>query len=426
MIKFFRLLRQRLLTENKFSKYLLYAAGEILLVVFGILIALQINNKNEEHIQAKELDGLMKSISSAIESDIKYLQLIRTARENIGVRVDSIFNTYINSKKENLGFIDYAFISMTYDNLTNVIYYQPNLGAFQSLKNSIYLSKLQGTDIELLLNTFYTSADRIQKVEEENNQLIKNDYQALTTKFRNNDIGLLLRSWDYMGDGEIEERFLELLNDANSLALLANGFREWGITGLYDQQILFGEKYIEMIDKGEMEFDEQTKIDFSGTFYSYSEIDILNLLVKGKVPAGFGILYAQSGNEYYEGERPENDYRVLIYPENMFDWGSPYFTINALNGRVTEMDFSKYESVILEMKGAKGGEKFALMMKDKYDLHDGTESRVNITVTNKWETYEVPIAQFETADKRIIETPLGFVFLGSEGLTIHVRSIQFK
>lgn len=47
MIKFFRKIRQRLLTENKFSKYLLYAIGEIILVVIGILIAININNTNE-------------------------------------------------------------------------------------------------------------------------------------------------------------------------------------------------------------------------------------------------------------------------------------------------------------------------------------------------------------------------------------------
>mgnify|MGYP001591841413 CR=1 FL=1 len=48
MIKFFRRIRQGLLSENKFSKYLLYAIGEIILVVIGILIALQINNWNEK------------------------------------------------------------------------------------------------------------------------------------------------------------------------------------------------------------------------------------------------------------------------------------------------------------------------------------------------------------------------------------------
>ena len=53
MIKFFRKIRQRLLTENKFSKYLLYAIGEILLVFIGIMIALHVNNKNQEHWREK-------------------------------------------------------------------------------------------------------------------------------------------------------------------------------------------------------------------------------------------------------------------------------------------------------------------------------------------------------------------------------------
>lgn len=54
MIKFFRKIRQRLITENKFSKYLLYAIGEIILVVIGILIALQINNWNINRINSNE------------------------------------------------------------------------------------------------------------------------------------------------------------------------------------------------------------------------------------------------------------------------------------------------------------------------------------------------------------------------------------
>jgi hypothetical protein len=225
---------------------------------------------------------------------------------------------------------------------------------------------------------------------------------------------------------EPQEKFLEILNDENTIALLAKGFEETNMSRLYEQQILFGEKFIEMVNKGEVNIDEETKIDFTGTLFTYAEVDFLNLLVNGKVPSGFALIYAQSGNEYFDGVKFEDDYTVLTYPENIFAWGSPYFSIEALNGRVTEMDFTKYKNVILEMKGETGGEEFSLMMKDKYDLHDGTESRVTIKLKDTWETYKVPIDQFETADKKIIETPLGFVFLGSKGITIHVRSIQFK
>jgi len=68
MIKFFRRIRKRLLTENKFSKYLLYAIGEIVLVVIGILIALQFNNRNE---QRKNLEVLTEAIK-AMEDELAY------------------------------------------------------------------------------------------------------------------------------------------------------------------------------------------------------------------------------------------------------------------------------------------------------------------------------------------------------------------
>ena len=59
MIKFFRKIRQNLLSEGKTGKYLKYAIGEIILVVIGILIALQINNWNEkEKLKTEELKFL--------------------------------------------------------------------------------------------------------------------------------------------------------------------------------------------------------------------------------------------------------------------------------------------------------------------------------------------------------------------------------
>ena len=64
MIKFFSKIRQRLLTENKFSKYLLYAIGEIALVMIGILLALQVNNWNEEKKQLQIANSYLKNLHS--------------------------------------------------------------------------------------------------------------------------------------------------------------------------------------------------------------------------------------------------------------------------------------------------------------------------------------------------------------------------
>ncbi|MCO5726027.1 DUF6090 family protein [Robiginitalea marina] len=67
MFRFFRQLRQRLLTENRFRNYFLYALGEIFLVVIGILIALQINTWNESR---KEQGNLMK-VYAQIQQDLQ-------------------------------------------------------------------------------------------------------------------------------------------------------------------------------------------------------------------------------------------------------------------------------------------------------------------------------------------------------------------
>ncbi len=58
-----------MLTENKFSKYLLYAIGEIILVVIGILIALQVNNLNEERKLSLQLDKINQNLIQEFEAN---------------------------------------------------------------------------------------------------------------------------------------------------------------------------------------------------------------------------------------------------------------------------------------------------------------------------------------------------------------------
>ena len=75
MIKFFRKIRQNLLTEGKTGKYFKYAIGEIALVVIGILIALQINNWNEFRKERIVESNILKEILVNLDTDIKSLDL---------------------------------------------------------------------------------------------------------------------------------------------------------------------------------------------------------------------------------------------------------------------------------------------------------------------------------------------------------------
>ena len=84
MIKFFRKIRQKLISENRFSKYLIYAIGEIVLVVIGILIALQINNWNEDRKDKIAELNILQEIKGSISTDIQQLKLrIELAKNDI-------------------------------------------------------------------------------------------------------------------------------------------------------------------------------------------------------------------------------------------------------------------------------------------------------------------------------------------------------
>lgn len=71
MLRFFRKIRQSLLQSGQTAKYLKYAIGEIVLVVIGILIALQINNWNENRILERKELTLLREMQSNIQEDLQ-------------------------------------------------------------------------------------------------------------------------------------------------------------------------------------------------------------------------------------------------------------------------------------------------------------------------------------------------------------------
>ena len=75
MIKFFRRIRQNLLNDNKISKYLVYAIGEIILVVIGILIAIQLNDFNEDRKERKKELSFLQKLKDDINLDVQELTL---------------------------------------------------------------------------------------------------------------------------------------------------------------------------------------------------------------------------------------------------------------------------------------------------------------------------------------------------------------
>jgi|GEM_PF-689158 hypothetical protein len=75
MLKFFRTIRKKLIEQENMRKYIWYALGEILLVMIGILLALQVNNWNEQRRLSKELDSFASAMIHDLENDITALDI---------------------------------------------------------------------------------------------------------------------------------------------------------------------------------------------------------------------------------------------------------------------------------------------------------------------------------------------------------------
>lgn len=156
MIKFFRKIRQKMLAENKFSKYLLYAIGEIILVVIGILIAIQLNDLNENRKEHNKELSFLKKLQEDINFDIRYL-----------TKQDTILGFFQSTQEEGLELFLKA----------------------KSVKDILTIDSLfiyQWNNIEINRKTYdemlNTSGIYIIKNKELLNQL--NDYYALIEKYQ--------------------------------------------------------------------------------------------------------------------------------------------------------------------------------------------------------------------------------------------------
>lgn len=107
MIKFFRKIRQNLLSENKFSKYLLYAIGEIVLVIIGILVALTLNNGSEQKKSETKVLIVFEELLEELESDIKSIKeagLFYAQKDSLSFLV---INTNLKKEEYQNNFISY-------------------------------------------------------------------------------------------------------------------------------------------------------------------------------------------------------------------------------------------------------------------------------------------------------------------------------
>ena len=193
MIKFFRKIRQQLVSQNRVSKYLLYAVGEIVLVVIGILIALQVNNWNVKRVNCKIETQLLVHLEREYQEN--YDELIK--RREIRYRIMNSANWLLKAKDNNqllqsIDSVDYH-LAMT----LIVPTFDPIRGVTDEIINSGKLQLIQNANLRVALTTWLSVTGDLMGEEKQyadfiykqySNYLVKNyNVRSLVTILQNDN-----------------------------------------------------------------------------------------------------------------------------------------------------------------------------------------------------------------------------------------------
>jgi hypothetical protein len=153
MIKFFRKIRQRMISENRVSKYLLYAIGEIALVMIGILLALQVNNYNEQRKDRAKEQVILQNLREDYQADLRQLEVKMLMRNEILQSAYNIFDAMDNPigvNRDSLIF-DIAITgdAPTFDPIQNDLISSGNLRLIRNVRLSRLLSNWSSDVIAL-------------------------------------------------------------------------------------------------------------------------------------------------------------------------------------------------------------------------------------------------------------------------------------
>jgi len=172
MLKFFRRIRRALLSDRKFSNYVIYALGEIFLVMIGILLALQVNNWNENRKANKEEQALLKEFNREFKENRKQLDAIIEFNKGSLASCDSLLAKFpLKAERSSIEYLikymDRSFQNYTFNPSDGTVNALINSSSFNLIKNDSlrrYLISWEGTledylegerDCKILLEQVY-------------------------------------------------------------------------------------------------------------------------------------------------------------------------------------------------------------------------------------------------------------------------------
>ncbi|MAO18406.1 hypothetical protein LDL77_12150 [Flagellimonas marinaquae] len=161
MLKFFRNIRKQFIEEKKISNYLLYAVGEIVLVVIGILIALAIDNANELSIKKEKEQIYLMGLKDEFQtSKLKLQELMRVNRASYEAAKDIV---HLMDQEENPP--EKQLSKLFIDAFASDIFFNPNNSLLFEMINSGSLKDITNDTLRIRLTNWVATIDDIANQE---------------------------------------------------------------------------------------------------------------------------------------------------------------------------------------------------------------------------------------------------------------------
>jgi len=218
MIKFFRNIRQKLAAENKFIAYSRYAIGEIILVVIGILIALQVNNWNQERKNLKEGDLIKQNIH---EEFIKNQELLKFSQKNNeeALNASKLLSSLVGADRAEL--TKYNLDSLFNSSLMADTYL-PTSNSLQDLMQSGRMNLLHNPELKNTILSWRATLDLFREYNVIQSNWYNNQYFPYilpTISFKQNDI-YTGKSW--AGKTKLQTDYYPVFQDLKFENILEN------------------------------------------------------------------------------------------------------------------------------------------------------------------------------------------------------------
>jgi hypothetical protein len=224
MIKYFRKIRQNLLAEGKTGKYLKYAVGEIVLVLIGILLALQVNNWNINQNNLKESREFVNRLQKEIISNINFTksEIQRKEREiKSALAILKMIDEEDKTKNSSRSLDSLIFISMTNNNM------EFKIGTLNEGFNTGKVALITSDSLKSLLYGLPSIIDETRVLEKYNNEDLNSYFYPFIYKnisFRQMD-GVHSEYADQIGTSKFtNHKNLNVLNSMEFESLIDNRF----------------------------------------------------------------------------------------------------------------------------------------------------------------------------------------------------------